>query len=741
MENTAGTTHSQRLATLSVGEHTYYVLCTDSSDNSRNSSLSFLITGATAEATNSTYLNLTSSELQVTQLMDNLKVGLNLSSAVSNAALSAGEYNSTPLSASASLSGYTLVTFKYYSISAASEITNAINQLQLNFTYAQADITTAGITEANLKPFYYNTSAGAWQTESDYYLNTSDNYILVNVTHMSTFALGTATATAAATTTTTTTGSSGSGGGGGSCMAGYTLTNGICVKDAEEIIPETTTPPADVEIEEEKPIVYKIAEAAQEVNLAGQAIQFNLRENFQAYKQYWIGSLLLLALLPIMLIQIISRRLRRLNPEEREDLNKLEDWVRLVSAAGYSEVEIKELLHQQSDWEEKYINLIFLRQRLIEKLQKERALSAEKLKELKNTIIKGLEKGQNLSRTLSQLLGAGWTDKRLLSLYINSFYEMNKKQIQKVRKEVAPRKQERVDYGIEIPNENSSDLQKKLGLTLIAIIVILGGLTFFLGKNQGITAAAIVSADTLLEIPPFFYGLGIIILSLIIIFIFILFRRKKQPALFHRHLPDTKSRTSLKKWGSKPHLPLEEEIVSLNAEINSIHEETFSPHLKKRILDLNETLPKKKNSPKNLPQILEVPPEKLKLDRELAAVEEQLINLHEQQPQKVKVITNLFDTPGELSYDSPRGKKRIIHEFRRINKLLTKGKSKSDLLIKNRIAHHVHHESKAQKKARRDVLRLSRKMAKKYHHPPSEIEHTEEEIVKLKKELKKEFEI
>ncbi|MFA4936216.1 MAG: PGF-pre-PGF domain-containing protein, partial [Candidatus Methanoperedens sp.] len=84
--------------------------------------------------------------------------------------------------------------------------------IQLNFSYTDAQLTAAGISESQLSVKFYNTSTNTWVTQTTYSQNTTGNYIIVNVSHFSTFAL---LGTASSGGGTTGGGSSGSTGGGG----------------------------------------------------------------------------------------------------------------------------------------------------------------------------------------------------------------------------------------------------------------------------------------------------------------------------------------------------------------------------------------------------------------------------------------------------------------------------------------------------------------------------------------------
>jgi len=230
MATTGGTTHSQKLNSLSTGEHTLYVQCNDSAQNRANNSLVVVITSTIVESSNNTLLNLTSNLTQTVQLLNTINVTLNLSTTLNDTILTVGEYNTTPLSSSFALTGYTTAVYRYYTFSASDELKNAINQLTFHLYYNETQLTTLGISESALKVYFYNLTTSAWQQERNYSINTTSDFVEVNVTHLSTFTLGKSTVTAAATEDTTAASSSSSSSG----ATGWGVCGDLVCNDGEK---------------------------------------------------------------------------------------------------------------------------------------------------------------------------------------------------------------------------------------------------------------------------------------------------------------------------------------------------------------------------------------------------------------------------------------------------------------------------------------------------------------------------
>ncbi|MCX9026096.1 MAG: PGF-pre-PGF domain-containing protein [Candidatus Methanoperedens sp.] len=98
-----------------------------------------------------------------------------------------------------------------------------VPDIQIRFNYTHADL-PEGVLEGNLKVKWYNKTSGVWDTLTPYDYNTTANYIIVNVSHFSTFALlGTVTSGGGGSNTGS--GSSGGSSGGGGVVTGESFDN------------------------------------------------------------------------------------------------------------------------------------------------------------------------------------------------------------------------------------------------------------------------------------------------------------------------------------------------------------------------------------------------------------------------------------------------------------------------------------------------------------------------------------
>ncbi len=209
MSSTSNVSHQQNLTSLTAGLKRYYFLCNDTSGNSATTNFTFLVTSATSTESGTNQVNATTNTLVSTKPTTNVNLTFNLSSSSGNVSVAVAEFNTSPETTSLTITGSTTATVKYITIEAPA-IVDTINKITIKIDYDEAEVTAAGIAEADLLVYYYNTTSGNWQLELESAVNTVSNYVEVNVTHLSTFVLGKATVVTAATTTTTT---SESGGG------------------------------------------------------------------------------------------------------------------------------------------------------------------------------------------------------------------------------------------------------------------------------------------------------------------------------------------------------------------------------------------------------------------------------------------------------------------------------------------------------------------------------------------------
>ena len=257
MFTTGNTTHSQNITGLALGNNLYSVQCNDSYANSATKTTYVLRTSVVANETNITSLTFVGNSTNTSNILTNLNLTINISTGLSNVAISGSEFSSNPEQETFAITSYTVTEFKFYTIDAP-EISDYINKITLLFNYNETEVLAAGIAEADLGVFYYNSATDLWIEESEVYVDTTANTIEANVTHLSTFVLGQATAVPAAEEAAAAA-SAGSGGsawglcGDGLCNNGLTCSN--CPEDCgacpvEDVVEETTEEATEEIIEE-----------------------------------------------------------------------------------------------------------------------------------------------------------------------------------------------------------------------------------------------------------------------------------------------------------------------------------------------------------------------------------------------------------------------------------------------------------------------------------------------------------
>ena len=215
MSFTGATTHTQTLPSLSAGqEQLYFIQCNDSSNTASTLSLKWIIINTIANQENHTVINITANQAQTIALIPTLNITLNVSSNFINQPIAISEFNSSHLTSNFSLSGFTTQEYKYYAILVNNETISAIQNVTLTFSYNDTELAAQSISESNLRVYYYNETSTLWQQELDYGIDITANRVQANVSHLSTFILGTATVSAGGGGTNET-GIGGAGGGGG----------------------------------------------------------------------------------------------------------------------------------------------------------------------------------------------------------------------------------------------------------------------------------------------------------------------------------------------------------------------------------------------------------------------------------------------------------------------------------------------------------------------------------------------
>ncbi len=214
---TETSSHYQNVTDLSPTSQIYSFSCNDTLNNKINFTFPILVTTQNYTNLSRKTLNFSGNTTDTVTTLPNFNITLNLSGTyVSNFSLAVTEYNLTPETVSLTISGETVTEFRYYVIEAP-DITEQINKLTFKITYNETLVTNAGIAEADLEVFYYNLSSETWVPETEYAVDTDNNFVEVNVTHLSTFVLGKS-AVVAGDSSSSNTGSP--GGGGSSSGAG-----------------------------------------------------------------------------------------------------------------------------------------------------------------------------------------------------------------------------------------------------------------------------------------------------------------------------------------------------------------------------------------------------------------------------------------------------------------------------------------------------------------------------------------
>ena len=126
---------------------------------------------------------------------------------------------------------------KYLDIEANDSLKNSINSVRIKVDYTEEEINNANLEEESLKIYYYNETSSAWQKLNST-VNTTGNYIMVEIGHLSTYGLFGDSISSPDSGS-----SSGSGGGGG----GHSSTR--IIKKASE---KEETPALVEDVKEEK---------------------------------------------------------------------------------------------------------------------------------------------------------------------------------------------------------------------------------------------------------------------------------------------------------------------------------------------------------------------------------------------------------------------------------------------------------------------------------------------------------
>ena len=306
MNTTGTTTHMQNFSTaLNISEYVFFVQCNDTRNNTGNLTIPFAISASLENEGNTTNLTIIANISQSFKPLSNLNITLNISTSI-NSTISTAEYNSTPEEVDLTVEGSTVTKYRFYTIGAEDLIKNNINLITLKITYNETLLTTAGIAEAALATYFYNSTSGLWQAESASAVNSSGNFVEVNVTHLSTFVIGKVEEDAVAAAR----------GGGGKKSSGDATTE--TEEAAEEVGPTKDDVEEDAEEEEETSTEGDSEDEAAakpeivgRLNLAGRAFFTNVGGILNDYSNYWLGFVIFLTLAGVTTFSFNAHRKRR----------------------------------------------------------------------------------------------------------------------------------------------------------------------------------------------------------------------------------------------------------------------------------------------------------------------------------------------------------------------------------------------------------------------------------------------
>jgi hypothetical protein len=229
MGTTGNVNHSQNATALAAGSNLFTVQCNDSSSNAVTKTKYIVRTALTANASALNATNVTGNTSVKVSPLKKVNVTLNVSKNIGNAFVSVSEFSANPEATAFAISGNTVTELIFYAIDVPA-VESFINKITLQFVYNETEVTNAGITEANLKVYFFNSSSDTWVEESEQLIDTTLNHITVNVTHLSTFILGQATASSSSTSSTSSSSSSSTSSGSGNNAWGV-CGDGLCNGD------------------------------------------------------------------------------------------------------------------------------------------------------------------------------------------------------------------------------------------------------------------------------------------------------------------------------------------------------------------------------------------------------------------------------------------------------------------------------------------------------------------------------
>ena len=116
--------------------------------------------------------------------LTNALIELNVSSNLNNNFISIINYSENKKNTTPALSALN----KYLDIETNESLKSSINSIKLRIDYTDEEINHVNLNENTLKIYYYNETSNEWQ-ELNSIVNTTENYVIVEIDHLSTFGL------------------------------------------------------------------------------------------------------------------------------------------------------------------------------------------------------------------------------------------------------------------------------------------------------------------------------------------------------------------------------------------------------------------------------------------------------------------------------------------------------------------------------------------------------------------------
>ncbi len=208
------TAHSFTLNGLSEGTRYYYnINCTDNVNNTNTAQIDSFVTAVTETnsldntTTTTVEFNITENGTEKTLLELEINTATDI-----NATIEVLKYDENPEAADLSVLDIGL----YIEIESNELNSSTLDWIVIKAYYNESEL-PSGIDETSLRLYWYNNATGIWEEVTPGGVNTIENYVWGNTTHLSTYSVG-------GELTTTESGTSGGGGGGGVAPSGENMT-------------------------------------------------------------------------------------------------------------------------------------------------------------------------------------------------------------------------------------------------------------------------------------------------------------------------------------------------------------------------------------------------------------------------------------------------------------------------------------------------------------------------------------